>query len=294
MTWARYYASMKSAWWAIVCVVISSGCDNRLKLLGAPDALRWRQFDRESFDVGDKKEMSGRFHLYKRELQLQVWRFPPNLAIELGDEKGTTDEEGSASLSINVTAMMAQLPIDRLDSAQLDGFTMVVRPKSGPPITHKLPPIRLGSSVETVLEDIAKQPVLFGKEPPRPAGPPRSLIDSDDSLRVYGTAATLGDIDAIAHYEVGRQVGTKQCDGYHSRDDGSKQPPVTLRIKEIDVNIRDRRTGAILDKRTFPPNEDCAILVSKGQSEVDSYAIPTAEVRQQVRDWLKSTVAATP
>lgn len=287
---------MKSVSSKIACFFIclaATGCDGRLKLLAAPGAIVWND-DGGHFKIRNKPEMTGRFGLDGRRLSVTVWEFPRGLPIELGGDQELTDDEGYASVHVDVTAALASVPTDKLESARLDhGLSLVLRPKGRPPITHALPPIDIGHEVVSLLKAAEKGPVRFGDEPVRAAGAPRSVIDVGEfEPALYGSAATIAEIDAVARYTVGTDVkGTKQCTGYISRQDGKPLPPVTMELKEIVVIIHDRRSGAVLDQRAFPPSEVCPLLIDATTTITSSMALPRDEVKEEIRAWLKAYVA---
>jgi hypothetical protein len=258
--------------------------------LNGPDAFIWK--DDSNFVIRGKPEMKGQLSHYDTQLTFSVTGFPPDLTMQLGDRRGTTRDDGSAHISVEIMPLYATLPVGSLNDAKLDHhLSLVITPNEAPPLRVPLPPVRINPyTLASLLKKAQDGPVLFGDEPARPPGPPRSVIDLDDSPpKVYGPARTLGDVDAIAlQVRLPEPKGERKCGGYK---DKNKQPlpPVTLLLKETEVTIYDRRAGGAIDKRRFAPKDECPMFLFRFGDEgntTDSYA-----PRDQIAAWLRDYVA---
>src|SRR5262249_23474031 len=155
--------------------------------------------------------------------------------------------------------------------AKLDpGVPLVLKPADQPPLSIKLQPQRVSFQIDDLLKKAENGPLLFGKEAAH-SGPPRSLMVVNYNHKTFGPAATLADLDALAFEHLAAQPkGTKVCGGYTSS--GKKMPDVTLLLKETEVSVVDRRSGNILQKKTFAPDPSCPMFVMtrSGENQTDS------------------------
>jgi hypothetical protein len=253
------------------------------KAFSGPIQIAWN--NEYEFTVKGQPSMKGTSLLDKSFLKVMVQNFPPGTMLELGTASGVVGSYGSGSVALDVKEKLGALPVE-LGEAKLDaGVPLVVKPANQPPLTVKLLPQRVSFHIDDMLKKAENGPLLFGKEPPH-EGRPRSLMVVNYNHSVFGSAATLADLDALAFEHLLPAVkGQKVCGGYSSA--GKKLPDLTLRLKETEVTVIDRRTGAVYKKNTFPPDTTCPMFVmtKAGENAVDS-----SRPAQAIDDWLRSLV----
>jgi hypothetical protein len=277
----------------VACVALVAGCEGKMKYVTGPEAIVWGEDYgyTKRFTVRGRPEMKGELAEHDKEVSLVAWGFPKGLEMQVGSAKRECPdpEEGGVRLTSDVSAKIAAMPAKDLDSGTLEhGLTLVMRPKGKPEIVVPLPPIKFpGQSVYYIFEKVAKGPVKFPGDKPRPEGKPRSVIDASMDPVVFGEAATLGDIDAVAVSSTLPEVkSTRQCGGYKDSS-GNATGGVTLKLKETETVIYDRRTGAVLEKRRFAPKDECPAfaMVRSGDPSTDS-SVPHEEVQAWLKAWI--------
>jgi len=140
-----------------------------------------------------------------------------------------------------------------------------------------------------VLSRVKGRPLLFAGEAVGSSKAPRNILRAYYDLPVFGQAATrVRDVEGIALLRtIPEPVGTKICS--FKTADGKPLPDVTMRLVQTAVEVYDRRSGALVHEKVFPPDSDCPmffIVVDKGAA--DSLT-PLAAIDA----WLRSLVKAT-
>jgi hypothetical protein len=108
-------------------------------------------------------------------------------------------------------------------------------------------------------------------------------------MKLFGPAVLFQDVDQVAITRRLSEIkGRKTCTGYKDRA-GKPLPDLTIRFKETEATVFNRRTGAVVQKKVFPPDEACPmfrISIGSGHDrEQDSYP-PTRDIES----WLSSLV----
>jgi hypothetical protein len=291
------------SWMGLALVIALGGCSDDGKFITGPEAFVWQPDDiPPKFSVKAKPEMKGTFSDYRASLKVTVWNFPKGLVLQLGDAQSVVEENEyhSASVTTNVKALYGKLPAIVLEQAAdlggerpmlNHGLSLVITPKGRPPVSLPLPPVRLfDGSITDLFEDVAEQKgVVFGSEPKKAPEKHKSVIAVSPFVRgVFGSAVTLGDIDAVAVTKTLPDVkGTKVCGGF-ADSSGRPMPAVTIQLKEAEVTLYDRRTGVELEKRRFAPNEECPrTVLLRGDSKTDD----STPAKEPIIAWLKARVA---
>jgi hypothetical protein len=103
--------------------------------------------------------------------------------------------------------------------------------------------------------------------------------------KLIGRARRARDVDAIAIVRQLLEVKqTRTCSGY-TGDQNKPAPDITLRLKETEVVVYDRRTAKSLRRFVLPPDPGCpGIVISLNPSDRtrDSGA-PGAEIEAALR-----------
>ncbi len=237
------------------------------------------------FQVKDQPTMRGHVMLDKSFLKVFVENFPQGTTLELGSASGIVGDYGSSSVELDVRDKLGTLPVE-LGEAKLDaGVPLVIKPTNQPAVTLKLMPQRVSFQIDDMLKKAQNGPLLFGKEAPH-EGAPRSIMVVNYNHPLFGSAATLADVDALAFERLLPAVkGTKVCGGYSSG--GKKMPDLTVQLKETEVTVIDRRTGNVFKKQVFPPDGGCPffVMTRSGENTVDS-SRPNAPIDE----WLRGLV----
>jgi hypothetical protein len=106
-------------------------------------------------------------------------------------------------------------------------------------------------------------------------------------MKLFGPAVLLQDVDQVAITRRLPEIkGGKKCAGYKDRA-GKPLPDLTIRFKETEATVFDRRTGVVVQKKIFPPDEACPMfsfsIGGDREREQDSYP-PTRDIES----WLSS------
>jgi len=287
-------------WMGVSLLAALGGCSDDGKYLTGPEAFAWQpDAIPPKFSVKAKPEMKGELSTFRTTLKVVMWNFPKGLGLQLGDDKRQVEENQyhSASVHTDISALFAKMPVTVLEQLKNlgaerptlnHGLSLVLTPKGRPSVSVPLPPIRLFDGDITGLFDHVDEDkgFVFGSEPKTKPEKHRSVIAVSPFVRgIFGSAVTLGDIDAVAITKTLPEVkGEKRCGGFADVD-GRPMPAVTIQLKEAEVTIFDRRTGVELEKRRFAPNEECphTVLVRQGSTSNDS-----TPAEAPILAWLKA------
>jgi hypothetical protein len=145
----------------------------------------------------------------------------------------------------------------------------------------KVPPIHFKHAVRDIFSHVEHAPVTFGKEPADPK-PSDSIFYLGGGItgEIIGTSGTLQQIDFVAMQERQDASGTKLCSGYTG-----PHPSITINLKATDVALWNRRTGSLVEKKTFPPDDTCPIVALTTD---DSGAIDSLPPTPKIEAWLKT------
>lgn len=241
------------------------------------------------FHLAGAPEQKGEVAIYEGNYQVTLFKFPGGTEWRAGDKSGHLESDIYSILKItNVVDKMGAAPIAGYRDAKIDpqAKLRLELPDAGM-LTVDLPALDFGYQVGSLMEKIDNGPVLFGNEPARKVDRPASLlaVGGASDLKLFGRATLLRDVDALSRTRTLPTVkGTKVCGGY--KHDGKPAPDLTLRLKETEVTIYDRRTGAPLDKKVFPPDAECPMFAFHAPGEdQDSYA-----PREAIETWLRAHV----
>lgn len=284
---------------AIVLAGAVAGCSDA-KYLNGPEAFDWKEWGgAHQFSVKQKPSMKGEFSHHGGRLRASVWGFPKGTELQLGDDKATVEgEQGSASVSVDVTDRFAKMPASILAQASSfggqrpvlqHGLSLVITPKGKAPVALKLPEIQLFDlDISGLFEGAPEHGgYVFKGEQKKAPEKHKSVIAVSPFVRgVVGNAETLADIDAVAVTKTLPEVkGKKECGGF-ADSNGRPMAPVTLELKDTEVTLYDRRTGAELEKRRFPPLEECPTTVLlRGSARATDSRPPEKDILAWLKAW---------
>jgi hypothetical protein len=254
-----------------------------------PLDIEWLKDDK--FQVKGSPKQYGEIAIFRSNYQVTLHGFPKGTKWSALDKKGITESESLAILKIlDMTEKLGDVPVDqdKQRDAKLDpGASLTLDLPTGEKGDIKLPASDLGLSIEETFKKIENGPVLFGKEPPDEKPMENILFVEGMTPEVFGRASVLKDVDAVAKSERLAEVkGTKKCTGYKDNA-GKPAADMELQLKETEVVIYERRTGNVLQKKTFPPDDSCPMFTFRRADEKghDS-STPTAAIKA----WLKTQV----
>lgn len=281
---------------ATVAAVAAAGCKeelaDRAALLTGPAAFVWKSDSR--FEARERPAMHGTFNFYKAELSVSVEGFPPGTALELGPRRALTNDRGWASLSLDLRPRLVGLRLGDRDTQLDDKFALGIQPVGRDGFTLPLPSLTISSyQLEELLKAVENGPVTFGDEPPPvEKGPPKSLywVNGASDKKLFGRVGRLGELDGVVISRRRPEVmGRKRCGGY--KRDGKPLPDLDVLLKETEVFVYDRRTGAVVERRVFPPRDECPMFVMRraGEDSVDSYE-PWDAIAGYLRAFVQGTV----
>jgi hypothetical protein len=246
-------------------------------------------------DWANKREFTVRGRPYKGSIlifegtyQVTVEKFPSGTRWTVGEDGGIIDSSLYSIIKVkDVQDRFAALPATKLREATIDpqATLALMLPRDEAAVVINLPPADAAYSVQEMLKKISDGPVVFPGEPPDTKPRENVLFLSGLEPKLFGRATVMSDIDQLALAELLPDVkGTKTCGGYRSNS-GAPMPPLTLELHDSEATIYDRRTGDIVTKKTFPPDDHCPMFTfrARGENTQKSY-VP----RDKVEAWLRT------
>jgi hypothetical protein len=215
---------------------------------------------------------------------LHLERLPYGTRYEVGGTKGEIKDRDDAFVRIDVRDQLAGLTLEQLEKFQPDFVLRLdVDGRKG---ETKLPPANMKYGLGDTLKKVENGPVLFGTEPDDPQKTD-SMVWAKMDPQVFGRAGKLFELDWIAvDHQLPTVKGSKTCTGYVDNDK-KPMPDFTLRLKETEVVIYDRRTGAVVDKTVLPPDEACPTFTFRsGESKEEDSSTPHGEIEA----WLRTKI----
>jgi hypothetical protein len=263
-----------------VALMLVAGCKGKLALvdkasiLTGPAAFVWKSDTR--FEARELPSMYGSVIFSKAALQVSVSDFPPGTLIEVGPQSARVSDGGWAMITLDMKPRLPGLRLDALEAPFEDKLALTIQPPGAESFALPLPPLKLSSyTLEDLLAAVENGPVLFGDEPAPPRdGPPRSLywVRAPTGRARFGSARTIGELNAVAIAHRRPEVlARKTCGGY--KRDGKPLPDVEMLVKETEVTVYDRRTGATIARRMFRGKDECPMFLIRFGNEptIDAY-----------------------
>lgn len=98
---------------------------------------------------------------------------------------------------------------------------------------------------------------------------------------MIGKVGKVHQIDLVLYADTGgEERGRKTCSGFQGGD-------ITLVLRDTKAVLYDRRTGALVDSKTFPPDPTCPTLAVLGEARSSSSLPRYDDVEKWVRSRLK-------
>lgn len=203
----------------------------------------------------------GNYHITLRDLAHgSTWK--------VGAEHGVVDAQYEL-IDVPIDDRLANLTWKELEQAdpKLELELSLVDGRTG-----KLPlkPIDVSYMVEESLREAQHHPVRFGTEPDDPKQQDSLVWPRSSAHKHIGKSGKLYETDwvLITNKTVGDK-GKRRCGGYTTK--GVPAPDITLILKETEAVIYDRRTGDVVDRKTFQPDASCPKFVMMGGPTHESY-----------------------
>lgn len=248
-----------------------------------PLAVEWPGPRR--FQVAGQPGLEGEVFLVDGSYKVHLRGFGDGASWEVAGKSGRLGFIGIIDVE-DLAAAMADLPLAGVEEARLGGgATLVVVPAEGGRVEVPLPPVPVGAGAVHDLFARAKDgPLRFPGEAAG-GGPLRSILLGGrfaTKLEVFGSgAARLRDVDGVALRKHLPPRKTKRCRGVRDLA-GNVLPELALRLRDAEVVVYDRRSGAEAHRRVFPAGEECPRFPLRGP-EADSFAPD-----EPIREWLAS------
>lgn len=193
--------------------------------------------------------------------------------------------DGQAIARIELEPYMAALPLGELTQhTEVFVFPVTLELTGG----KRTGNLRLGrAAVAAFLARVAGGPARFAGEPPGPGGKASALVVEADSGAwiAVGADVPLAQLDLVALLQAKQRKGGP-C--HYVATDGSGERKTLERVaRDVTATVHDRRTGAVIGKRTFAPRmPPCDEWVSAtdtgGFAQIDD---------QVITDWVATFVA---
>jgi hypothetical protein len=201
-------------------------------------------------------------------INLADW--PPWTRYQLGDAKGEV-VDGRAEISIELRDRLAELAPNELD--KVDPKATLVIETRDPRARGELvlPPINLsGNAIWAIGRAMQSgHPFVFGSEQSSDRGGSSCLMWMHGDGEFFPRPCKLREIAwVLVATTLAEEKGRKRCGGYGDRADvavglGGDQT-VEVSLRETRADIYDRRTGRIVESKTFPPVSECPSSATKG------------------------------
>lgn len=174
---------------------------------------------------------------------------PTATRIELGSfvDASRTDQPHHFNLSSAIGAHPLSLLETSSGRARVE-LPLRITFEDGAVLEQKLQTTLLLGEILGAFRGVGKEPLVFGDEPARPAGPTSAFIlDESGSPKILGNPALFRDVDVVAvRTFVDRKLS---CGAYVSQTGETRK--LDLELRDMDVTALDRRTGKVLSKKRF-------------------------------------------
>jgi len=208
-----------------------------------------------------------------------------------GDDWKVADKSGSITsgpitlVDVEMNEKIANTPIANLKEVDPD-LKLHLELADGRTGDVPLPKVYFDYGLRELFKGAANGKVTLGKEPDDPNKKDCIAYDEGLELKTFGKCDKVFNIDWIAIKKKGDEKGSKTCSGY-KKDDGTPGHDLTLVLREWTVLLIDRRTGDVVDKKTFPPDPECPMFTYRAAGE-DSKDSDISD--EPVEDWIRTKI----
>ncbi len=206
-------------------------------------------------------------------------KFMPGSTYAVGNKQGKTD---ATLVTIEGLEFLGPVQFDAVEHVD-PKLTLKLTLPDGRTGETKIPPISFRYHLRDIFKEVEHKAVTFGTEPADPK-PADSIFYVGGGMTgdIIGKSGTLQQIDFVATQDMQDATGKKTCNGYNG-----PKPSIVVNLKPTEVSLWNRRTGDLVEKKTFPPDDECPMMAmtSSDSDAVDSYP-PT----EKIAAWLKTKV----
>ena len=257
--------------------------------ISGPIELEWS--NERKFVARSNEALHGEVTIFEGTYQVTLYGFPEGTRWKVAEKSGRIESDIYDIIKLqNIEDQLGKVPVAKYRDYLLGPKAKLeLELPSGQAASIELRQSDAAMSILSVLERVKNGPVLFEGEPKKEGGPSNVLLLETASMKLFGSAVLLQDVDQVAFTRrLSESRGRKTCTGYKDRA-GKPLPDLTIRFKETEITVFDRRTGAVVQKKIFPPEETCPMfsfsIGGDRDREQDSYP-PTREIES----WLSSLV----
>ena len=220
----------------------------------------------------------------KADYTITLKSFAKGTKYEVAGKQGTVNSYVYEMVNVDVRNRIGGLSLDELRSVDF-GLTMTLDLPDGRSGQVKLAPVYVDYGLREVLRTAENGPVSFGAEPDDPTKDNCLIWPTSSELEKYSVCTKVQDVDWVAvEHELPEEKSTKICKGYKDKD-GKPTSDITLVSKDTEMTIYDRRTGKVIDKKTFPPDADFPMFAMTSSNDAGrATAYPDREAMQT---WLR-------
>jgi hypothetical protein len=198
--------------------------------------------------------------------------WPDGTRFTAGAESWTAPAGGRSRTKVKVGALLGELSLARYHDVKAPPEAVaptlpvtIQLPGPWQPITTSAPAGELTHhSAPLALAAIVDGPITFADEPTK-AKPDTALVVKDHTRRLgplFGPGVRLKDVDWVV-VPFWKDTGkVKTCGGYSNVQGVSGSTKVSFALHDVELAIYDRRTGAVLGSKTFPPTGACPTYTS--------------------------------
>jgi hypothetical protein len=257
--------------------------------ISGPIELEWS--NERKFVARSNEALYGEVTIFEGTYQVTLHGFPEGTRWKVAEKSGRIESDIYDIIKIeNVEDQLGKVPVAKYRDYPLGPRAKLeLELPSGQAASIELRQVDAAMSILSVLERVKNGPVLFEGEPKKDGAPSSVLLLETASMKLFGSAVLLQDVDQVAFTRRLSEIkGRKTCTGYKDRA-GKPLPDLSIRFKETEITVFNRRTGAVVQKKIFPPEEACPMfsfsIGGDRDREQDSYP-PTRDIES----WLSSLV----
>jgi hypothetical protein len=206
------------------------------------------------------------------------------------------EKAGMATFEADPTDAFAAAPLDKLRAlatppapmVDLDLPVTVELPRHEKVVTHASVTAELEWSLFHLLARVVSGPVKLASDASVAAGAPDAAVvlwePSTGFLSVHRRAPglTVADLDWIVVPTPVPSGKQKKCSGY-AAPGGAATHSASFELAGLDVTVYERRTGAVVGKKAFPPPTSCPEMMTSG----DTMLLPA---RAPVDAWVEAAL----
>jgi hypothetical protein len=273
---------------AVVALLVPRG----VRVLGGlrgPLELEWS--NERKFVAKGSESLYGEVAIFEGNYQITFHGFPEGTKWKVAEKSGRIESDIYDIVKLeNLDDQLGKVPVAKYRDYLLGPKAKLeLELPSGQAASIELRQVDAAMSVLSVLERIKNGPVVFEGEPKKDSARSNVLLLETASIKLFGSAVLLQDVDQVAITRRLPEIkGRKTCTGYKDRA-GKPLPDLMIRFKDTEATVFDRRTGAVVQKKVFPPDEACPMfsfsIGGDREREQDSYP-PTRDIES----WLSSLV----